>query len=130
MRYFRVKNSSFASLNENIAQQRMLAIDGSWGLATTRRLQEVLFCRNKDGLISEQIRNPANQAIPSVQFGNGSSNMIRRLQALLSVPSDRNFEPVTCLALQKRMVTIQDGIISLESDCVKAMQNKLNKDQL
>lgn len=56
--------------------------------------------------------------------------MIRRLKALLSVPSDGNFEPVTCLALQKRMVTIQDGIISLESDCVKAMQNKLNKDQL
>lgn len=127
VRYFRVKNTSIAGPSENVGQQRMLAIDGSWGPATTRRLQEVLNCMIKDGIISGQIRNPANQAIPSVQFGNGGSNMIRRLQALLSVPSDGNFGPITCLALQKRMGTIQDGIISPVSDCVKVMQRRLNE---
>ncbi|MDU5334999.1 peptidoglycan amidohydrolase family protein [Enterococcus sp.] len=127
VRYFRVKNTSVTGPSESAAQQRILAIDGSWGSATTRRLQEVLNCTIKDGIISGQIENPANQAIPSVQFGNGGSNVIRRLQALLSVPSDGNFEPATCLALQKRMGTIQDGIISPVSDCVKAMQRRLNE---
>lgn len=126
VRYFRVKNASVAGPSENSSQQRILAIDGSWGPATTRRLQEVLNCTIKDGIISGQIKNPANQAIPSVQFGYGGSNMIRRLQALLSVPSDGNFGPITCLALQKRMGTVQDGVISPVSSCVKELQRRMN----
>lgn len=127
VRYFRVKNTSVIGPSENVGQQRMLAIDGSWGPATTRRLQEILNCMIKDGIISGQIRNSANQAIPSVQFGNGGSTMIRALQALLSVPSDGNFGPATCLKLQQRMGTLQDGIISPTSDCVKVMQRRLNE---
>lgn len=127
VRYFRVKNASVTGPSESTAQQRILAIDGSWGPATTRRLQEILNCTIKDGIISGQIRNPANQAIPSVQFGTGGSNMIRRLQALLSVPSDGNFGPITCFALQKRIGTVQDGMISPVSDCVKVMQRRINK---
>ena len=126
VRYFRVKNASVSGPIENSSQQRILAIDGSWGPATTRRLQEVLNCGIKDGIISGQIRNRANQFIPSVQFGNGGSNVIRALQALLRVPSDGNFGPVTCLALQQRMRTTPDGVISPESDCVKVMQGRLN----
>lgn len=126
VRYFRVKNASVSGPIENSSQQRILAIDGSWGPATTRRLQEVLNCGIKDGIISGQIRNRANQFIPSVQFGNGGSNVIRALQALLRVPSDGNFGPVTCLALQQRMRTTPNGVISPESDCVKVMQGKLN----
>lgn len=127
VRYFRLKNTSVSGPHENIGQQRMLAIDGSWGPATTRRLQEVLNCTIKDGIISGQIRNRANQSIPSVQFGYGGSNMIRALQSILKVAIDGNFGPATCLALQQKMGTIQDGIISSESDCVKAMQRRLNE---
>lgn len=127
VRYFRVRNSTITGLSENVGQQRILAIDGSWGPATTRRLQEVLNCGIKDGVISGQIRNQANQFIPSVQFGYGGSNMIRALQGLLSVPSDGNFGPATCLKLQQRMGTIPDGVISPVSNCVKVMQGRLNK---
>lgn len=126
VRYFRVKNASVSGPNENSSQQRILAIDGSWGPATTRRLQEVLNCGIKDGIISGQIRNRANQFIPSVQFGKGGSNVIRALQSLLKVPADGNFGPVTCLALQQRMRTTPDGVISPESECVKVMQGKIN----
>lgn len=130
VRYFRVKNTQIAGPTENSGQQRLLAIDGSWGPATTRRLQEVLNCQIKDGSISGQLKNPANQFIPSVEFGFGGSNVIRVLQALLKVAIDGNFGPVTCLALQKRMATTQDGIISPISDCVKVMQGRLNQGRL
>ena len=53
--------------------------------------------------------------------------MIRALQAYLRVPVDGNFGPVTCLALQKRMGTKRDGLISPISDCVKVLQDRLNK---
>lgn len=126
VRYFRVKNTTAAGPSVPTGQQRLLAIDGSWGPATTRRLQEVLNCAIKDGIISGQIKNRANQSIPSIQFGHGGSDVIRALQALLGVPLDGNFGPLTCLALQKRMTTIQDSIISPVSDCVKEMQRRLN----
>ena len=127
VRYFRVNQASIVGQSENSSQQRILAIDGSWGPATTRRLQEVLNCAIKDGNISGQIKNPANQFIPSVQYGSGGSNMIRALQAYLRVPVDGNFGPVTCLALQKRMGTKRDGLISPVSVCVKVLQDRLNK---
>ena len=127
VRYFRVNQASIVGQSENSSQQRILAIDGSWGPATTRRLQEVLNCAIKDGNISGQIKNPANQFIPSVQYGSGGSNMIRALQAYLRAPVDGNFGPVTCLALQKRMGTKRDGLISPVSDCVKVLQDRLNK---
>lgn len=111
----------------NQPQQNMLAIDGSWGPATTRRLQEVLDTAGKDGVISGQIKNRANRNIPSVQFGRGGSNVIRALQNKLGAESDGNFGPGTCKKLQQRMGTIQDGEISAVSDCVKAMQRRLNE---
>lgn len=128
--YYRLKNTSVSGPSENTGQQRVLAIDGSWGPATTRRLQEVLNCTIKDGIISGQIRNRANQNIPSVQFGSGGSNMIRALQYLLKVGADGNFGPATCIALQRRMGTLQDGEISAVSDCVKAMQRRLNENKI
>ncbi|MGM0215477.1 peptidoglycan amidohydrolase family protein [Enterococcus sp. AZ109] len=111
-------------------QQLLLAIDGSWGPATTRRLQEVLDTAGKDGIISGQIRNRANRNIPSVQFGTGGSNVIRALQNKLGVAADGNFGPTTCRALQQRMGTIQDGEISPVSDCVKEMQRRLNENKI
>lgn len=126
--YLRWTGSSDAS--GSAGNTGKLAIDGSWGPATTRRLQEVLGCAVKDGVISGQIRSSANRNIPSAQFGSGGSNVIRALQKLLGVEQDGNFGPATCRALQARMGTMQDGVISPVSDCVKAMQRRLNDNKL
>ncbi|MFR3684348.1 MAG: peptidoglycan amidohydrolase family protein [Enterococcus sp.] len=107
-----------------------LNVDGSWGPATTARLQKVLGCSVQDGIISGQIKNRANKNIPSAEFGTGGSNVIRVLQRKLGVESDGNFGPATCKALQQRMGTLQDGEISPESDCVKAMQHRLNENKI
>ena len=107
-----------------------LVIDGSWGPATTRRLQEVLGCSVKDGIISGQIKNRANRNIPSAEFGSGGSSVVRALQRKLDVESDGNFGPATCKALQCRMGTTPDGEISVASDCVKAMQRRLNNNMI
>ncbi|EOH94858.1 peptidoglycan amidohydrolase family protein [Enterococcus pallens] len=128
--YYRLKGSGVTGPTESVTQQRILAIDGSWGPATTRRLQEVLACSIRDGVISGQIRNRANANIPSVQFGSGGSAVIRALQIRLGVTADGNFGPDTCRALQARMGTIQDGEISPISDCVKEMQRKLNENKI
>lgn len=128
--YYRLKNASVSGPSEGNTQQRMLALDGSWGPATTRRLQEVLGCSIRDGVISGQIKNRANRNIPSVEFGSGGSNVIRALQIKLCVIADGNFGPASCIALQRRMGTIQDGEISSISDCVKVMQRKLNSNSI
>ncbi|MGG5373536.1 NlpC/P60 family protein [Enterococcus sp. AZ196] len=107
-----------------------LSIDGSWGPATTRRLQEVLGCSTRDGIISGQIKNRANRSIPSAKFGSGGSNVIRALQKLLNTNQDGNFGPTTCKLLQQRMGTLQDGEISPISDCVKSMQRRLNENMI
>jgi len=114
----------------NQPQQNLLAIDGSWGNATTRRLQEILDTAGKDGVISGQIKNRANRNILSAQFGSGGSNVIRALQKLLNTTQDGNFGPATCKLLQQRMGTLQDGEISPVSDCVKEMQRRLNENKI
>lgn len=132
VRYFKIVAAAKPGevSNENQAQQRMLAIDGSWGPATTRRLQELLACSVRDGEISGQIKNRANRNIPSAHFGRGGSNVVRALQKLLNTSQDGNFGPVTCKLLQQRMGTLQDGEISAISDCVKAMQRRLNENMI
>lgn len=116
VRYFRVINATVEGPSENTGQQRILAIDGSWGPATTRRLQEVLSCAIRDGVISGQIIQPCNKNIPSLQAGVGGSNVIRALQKLLNVEQDGYIGRNTIVALQRRMGTLQDGEISAVSD--------------
>lgn len=114
----------------SVVEDGKLSVDGSWGPATTRRLQEILGCSVKDGIISGQIKNRANRNIPSAEFGSGGSNVIRTLQNKLGVNPDGNFGPATCTALQQRMGTLQDGEISPVSDCVKQMQRLLNEGKI
>lgn len=124
--HFRVIGAGSTGINENQTQQRMLAIDGQFGAATAKRLQEVLGCAIRDGIMSGQILQPANKNIYCLQVGTGGSNMVRALQKVLGVETDGYFGSATCRALQRRMGTVQDGIISSVSDCVKAMQRRLN----
>lgn len=129
VRHFRVIGQG-AAIEENQSQQRMLAIDGMWGNATTRRLQEVLACAVRDGIISGQIVQTCNRNIYSLQAGVGGSNVIRALQALLGVEQDGYIGRKTIMALQRRMGTLQDGEISSVSDCVKEMQRRLNENKI
>lgn len=130
VRHFRLKDTTVGGVTENTSQQRLLAVDGRWGNATTRRLQEVLACAIRDGIISGQIVQPCNKNIYSLQSGVGGSNVIRALQSLLGVEQDGYIGRKTITALQRRMGTLQDGEISSVSDCVKEMQRRLNENKI
>ena len=106
-----------------------LDMDGSWGPATTRALQ-ARFGTPVDGVISGQVRTSANAAIPSCQWGRGGSLLVRAMQRWLGVADDGNLGPQTVRALQARMGTPVDGVISNPSLCVKEMQRRLNANAL
>jgi len=110
-------------------QVPQLKIDGSFGPATTRRLQQVLGTP-VDGVISGQYRNAVTENIHSVQFGTGGSLMVRAMQRRLSVGVDGYFGPITLRALQRRMGTPVTGAISrTNSAVVKALQRRLNQNR-
>ncbi|WP_368644854.1 N-acetylmuramoyl-L-alanine amidase [Alkalibacterium putridalgicola] len=104
-----------------------LVIDGSWGVATTRRLQQVLGIV-VDGVISGQVINGVTRNIHSVEFGRGGSLLIREMQKVLGVKVDGYIGINTTKALQRRMGTTVTGRISrMNSAVVRAMQRRLNK---
>lgn len=108
-----------------------LEVDGRWGPATARRLQEVLGTE-ADGVISNQVRGHWNENAPSFEFSSTrrGSDAIRavqrRLTGLYAGTIDGLCGPGTITALQRYLGTTQDGRISPESEMVKAMQRRLN----
>lgn len=111
-------------------QMVILAVDGFWGPATTKRLQEYFGCAVRDGVISGQIKGAWNQRIPSIAFGRGGSMLVIALQKWLGVAVDGNMGPGTISALQRRLGTTTDGYISAPSEVVKELQRRLNKNKL
>lgn len=106
-----------------------LVIDGSWGAATTRRLQQVLGTV-VDGVISGQISNGVTRNIHSVEFGRGGSLLVKEMQRRLGVKVDGSFGPGTLRAVQRRMGTpITGGISESGSSVVKEMQHRLNQNK-
>ncbi|MFI6428460.1 peptidoglycan-binding domain-containing protein [Promicromonospora sp. NPDC050880] len=112
------------------AKPGLLVVDGAWGTATTRRLQQELGTP-VDGVVSSQ---PAvwRATSPGLTTGwdwdatpNGS-RMISELQELLRVDRDGKIGPQTISALQRRLGTAVDGVISRESRAVMALQHRLN----
>lgn len=108
-----------------------LTVDGKFGPATARRLQQY-FGTTQDGVISHQYKQKFNQNIYAAQFDQTlrGSNVIRALQKLLGVSQDGLMGQATIKALQKGLGTTQDGVISPVSDAVKELQRRLNKNQL
>lgn len=111
-----------------------LVVDGEWGSATTRRLQEELETP-VDGIVSSQ---PAvwRATSPGLTTGwdwdttpNGS-RVISALQELLRVNRDGKVGPQTISALQRRLGTTVDGVISRESRAVMALQRRLNQGRI
>lgn len=103
-----------------------LRVDGYWGAATTRRLQQVLGTK-VDGVISGQVKGSWNAALESVQWGTGGSDVVRALQRRLGVTADGNLGPQTIRALQRHYRSTADGYLSRPSTVVQALQQALNK---
>jgi hypothetical protein len=108
-------------------------VDGFWGRATTRRLQQELGTP-VDGVVSSQSiawRN-SNPGLTTgwewVQDARGS-RVIATLQRRIGMASgqvDGKIGPRTIRALQTYLGTPADGVISRESRAVMALQRRLN----
>lgn len=111
-----------------------LSVDGWWGQATTRRLQQVLGTP-VDGVVSSQSAAWRSQN-PGLTTGwewvsdPVGSQLIQALQRKLSVEADGLIGPGTIRALQARMGTPQDGVLSEQSQCITALQQRLQKGTL
>ena len=120
LRYVGTQSAPTAPKGTNIA------VDGSWGPATTRRLQQILGT-TVDGVISGQMRCRANEHIASIRFGNGGSDMVAAMSRAMGITNmPRNIGPAFVSNLQRRLGTTVDGIISPTSDVVRALQKRLN----
>lgn len=111
-----------------------LAVDGWWGEATTRRLQEVLGTP-VDGEVWGQWtgrRSVLKAATTGWRWsGNPSgSAVIRALQARLGVEADGIMGPTTINALEAHYGYPADGHLDGPSNTVKRMQAALNQGRL
>lgn len=104
-----------------------LSVDGKWGPATTRALQQALGTVT-DGVISSQPKNAATQALyGGITWGSKGSLVIRTLQNKVGSTADGKLGPNTVRATQKYLGTVQDGVISRPSSLmVREMQKRLN----
>lgn len=103
-----------------------LVVDGAWGAATTRRLQQH-FGTPVDGVISGQVRGNWNKNVHSASWGRGGSSLIAAIQRMLGVSADGYLGPATIKAIQGRMGTPRDGVVSAKSAMVMEMQRRLNR---
>lgn len=130
--FYRIVDSNSTASTDNKPQMVTLNVDGQFGYATAKRLQEYFDTAGKDGVISHQYKQKYNQNIYAAQFDNSltGSNVVKALQKFLGIGQDGLFGQATIKALQKHLGTTQDGIISPVSDSVKELQRRLNKNKL
>lgn len=113
--------------------QEPIEEDGLWGAKTTRRAQEV-FRTTEDGIVSRQLRRVKSRC---TACGGGwqwdgndtdrGSQLVRAMQHWLGVKQTGHMNSTTIEALQRKMGTPVDGVLSRPSPCVKAFQHWLNK---
>lgn len=116
---------------QNDAKKQTIAVDGVWGHELTRRLQEI-FKTGVDGVISNQpISNKKYCAgIAAAEWSgklSGGSDLIKAMQKWAGVTADGYLGPQTIRALQKKLGTPVDGVISYPSAMVKALQVWCNR---
>lgn len=116
----------------NVSQPGKLAVDGSWGPATTRRTQQYLGTVI-DGIVSNQPDDNRgylpNAHISTWQFRASGyrqgSDMVRQLQRLIGATVDGWFGRQSVIALQRYLGVAQDG--NMGPLTVKTWQSYLNK---
>jgi len=119
-------NKRLNTTTEKSKQKTNLKVDGYWGPATTKALQEALGTP-VDGVISGQYPNHITRAIYSANFSTRTGSMvIRALQRKIGAKVDGYIGPETTRKLQKYLGTIQDGKISKPAMMVKELQKRLN----
>ncbi len=119
---------------EEAPQKSLLTVDGKWGTATTRRLQEI-FAIPADGEVSNQYA-AYREANPGLLSGwdwqknpKRSSSLIQAMQKWAGMPVsawDGYIGPSTVRAFQKKLGTVQDGVVSNPSSMVAALQTWAN----
>lgn len=108
-----------------------IAVDGSWGVATTKKAQQV-FGTVQDGIVSGQpISNKKylpNAYTGSWKFYSGhttGSNLVRAIQKRIGATVDGYFGRGSVMALQRFLSVAVDG--SMGPATVKAFQSWLNR---
>ena len=111
-----------------------IAVDGYWGTATTRRLQQVLGTVADGEVWGQWSGNRSRLAACTdgwkfVNSNPSGSAVIRAMQQRLGVSADGIIGAGTIRALQSRMGTPVDGVLSGggQSTCVKELQRRLNR---
>lgn len=110
---------------------KVIAVDGIWGPELTRRLQEI-FGTPQDGIISNQLTENREYCagITAAEWSSklsGGSALIRKLQEWAGTTADGYIGPQTIRALQRKLGTPVDGVISNPSAMVKALQEWCNR---
>lgn len=128
------KKSDKKKSDKKDPEKKMIAIDGSWGVETTKKAQTV-FKTTVDGKVSRQPMKNAKYltacSLKSWQFWEtqrwykGGSELIKAMQKKLGVEQDGYFGQVSIKALQKFLVLSQSG--KCDATTVKAFQKWLNK---
>lgn len=111
-----------------------LTVDGKWGAATTKALQQILGTP-VDGKVSFQpaaykSQNPGLMTGWKWTNSPRSSNVIEALQGKLGVSKDGRIGPNTIEALQRKLKTPVDGRVSRPSTMVRELQRNLNAGKL
>src|SRR5699024_2433800 len=68
--FYRIIEGGSANNTDDKPQMIQLALDGQFGNATARRLQEYFDTAGKDGVVSHQYKQKYNQNIYAAQFDN------------------------------------------------------------
>ena len=81
-----------------------------------------------DGILSGQ--RIIHRYVKRIHYGVFGSQLIRVMQKWLGIVVNGQLDKRTIVALQKRYGTIEDGIISQNSQLVRAMKEHLSKGAL
>lgn len=119
--------------------KEILAVDGRWGPAVTRRLQQI-FGTTVDGKVSNQhigykMQNPglSSSCWEWKQNPVRGSQLIAAMQNWLNENRGAGLEangwigPLTIKAIQAWMGTVQDGYFSRTSICIRKLQEWANR---
>lgn len=116
---------------QGASEKQRIAVDGVWGPELTRRLQEI-FGTPQDGRISNQPTSNRECCVGitvaewSTKLSGGSA-LIKAIQKWSGVTADGYIGPQTIRAMQRKLGTQVDGVISNPSAMVRALQEWCNR---
>ena len=134
-----LKSGHVVAYIDNGEKREILKEDGSWGVKTTTRLQQI-FETTVDGKISNQNAKykAKNPGLASATFewktspnGKGSQ-LIKAMQMWAGMPASKcngEIDDATIKAFQKKLGTKVDGYVSNPSQMVKALQKWANEQE-